>query len=70
MGANKAVERYMETFVREAIARSAYERIEVKGKGPGALEVSFICPISSTGELRKRQRDSEAGLTWHCRLRI
>jgi hypothetical protein len=40
MGANKAVERYMETFVREAIARSVYERIKVKGKGAGALEVS------------------------------
>ena len=40
--ANKLVEKYMETFVREAIARAAFERSEAQdGKGRGAdfLEV-------------------------------
>ena len=40
--ANGVVGKYMETFVREAIARAAFERSEAGGKGIGDdfLEVS------------------------------
>ncbi|OBT56400.1 hypothetical protein VE04_03366 [Pseudogymnoascus sp. 24MN13] len=40
-GADKAVGKYMETFVREAIARAAYER-GGDGKGDGFLEVEDL----------------------------
>jgi centromere protein X len=38
-GADKAVGKYMETFVREAIARAAYERSSGEERGDGFLEV-------------------------------
>ncbi|PSS13320.1 hypothetical protein M430DRAFT_21225 [Amorphotheca resinae ATCC 22711] len=42
--ANKAVGRYMETFVREALARAAFMRAEADagGKGDGFLEVEDL----------------------------
>ncbi|OBT89528.1 hypothetical protein VE02_01103 [Pseudogymnoascus sp. 03VT05] len=40
-GADKAVGKYMETFVREAIARAAYER-SGEGRGDGFLEVEDL----------------------------
>ncbi|ELR02877.1 hypothetical protein VC83_02629 [Pseudogymnoascus destructans] len=40
-GADKAVGKYMETFVREAIARAAYER-GGDGRGDGFLEVEDL----------------------------
>lgn len=41
--ANRAVGKYMETFVREALARAAFERAETAGgSGDGFLEVSFM----------------------------
>ncbi|KFY19244.1 hypothetical protein V493_08060, partial [Pseudogymnoascus sp. VKM F-4281 (FW-2241)] len=40
-GADKAVGKYMETFVREAIARAAYER-GGEGRGDGFLEVEDL----------------------------
>jgi len=45
-GANAAVGKYFETFVREAIARAAFERAEAVGsaggRGDGFLEVSGL----------------------------
>ena len=50
--ANAAVGKYMETFIREAIARAAFERAEAvakggvdggRGGGDGFLEVSSSC---------------------------
>ena len=40
--ANALVGKYMETFVREALARAALERESAEGRevGPGFLEVS------------------------------
>ncbi|OBT62211.1 hypothetical protein VE03_08059 [Pseudogymnoascus sp. 23342-1-I1] len=40
-GADKAVGKYMETFVREAIARAAFER-GGEGRGDGFLEVEDL----------------------------
>ena len=45
------VEKYVETFVREALARAAYERDGKDGReaGDGFLEVSFpFCLLSGT----------------------
>jgi hypothetical protein len=39
-GADKAVGKYMETFVREAVARAAFERAGEKEFGGGFMEVS------------------------------
>lgn len=36
--ANEAVGKYMETFVKEAIVRAAYERRQVSGGGGGVGE--------------------------------
>jgi hypothetical protein len=41
-GADKAVGKYMETFVREAVARAAFERAGEKELGGGFMEVSFL----------------------------
>jgi hypothetical protein len=44
-GADRAVAKYMDTFVREAIARAAYERAETErrvGGGDGFLEVEDL----------------------------
>jgi centromere protein X len=50
--ANKAVERYMETFVREALARAAFMRAE--GGERGFLEVSaFYLQDSIEGNVEK-----------------
>ena len=45
--ANKAVGKYMETFVREALARAAFARVEIeeqngRGGGDGFLEVEDL----------------------------
>jgi hypothetical protein len=40
-GADRAVGKYMETFVREAVARAAFERAGEKELGGGFMEVSF-----------------------------
>ena len=40
--ANKAVGRYMETFVREALARAAWTREDAGAPGGGALEVEDL----------------------------
>jgi len=40
--ANRAVGRYMETFVREALARAAWARDEGGGGGGGDLEVEDL----------------------------
>ncbi|SLM38633.1 Centromere protein X [Lasallia pustulata] len=39
--ANRVVEKYMETFVREALARAAFERAEASGEG-GARGGDFL----------------------------
>jgi hypothetical protein len=41
-GADKAVGKYMETFVREAVARAAFERAGEKELGGGFMEVSVF----------------------------
>lgn len=42
-GADRAVGKYMETFVREAIARAAYERSSAEANGgDGFLEVCSL----------------------------
>jgi hypothetical protein len=41
-GADKAVGKYMETFVREAVARAAFERAGEKELGGGFMEVGFL----------------------------
>lgn len=46
--ANTLVAKYLDTFVREAIARAAFERNqadEATGTGDGFLEVGFIIAI-------------------------
>ncbi|KAL6720570.1 hypothetical protein ACLMJK_002494 [Lecanora helva] len=40
--ANKVVGRYMETFVREAIARAAFERSEAAGEGDAGVAGDFL----------------------------
>ena len=42
--ANEAVEKYMETFVKEAIVRAAYERRQVAGSGGGVGEFLEVSP--------------------------
>jgi hypothetical protein len=56
-GADKAVGKYMETFVREAIARANYER---NGNGAGGAGDGFleVCVRSRT---RQRDGDGEVG---------
>lgn len=48
--ANSIVAKYVDVFVREAIARAAYERAETnnggRGTGDGFLEVGFISPCT------------------------
>lgn len=41
-GADKAVGKYMETFVREAVARAAFERAGEKEFGGGFMEVGVF----------------------------
>jgi hypothetical protein len=40
--ADKAVGKYMETFVREAVARAAFERAGERELGGGFMEVRFL----------------------------
>lgn len=42
--ANEAVAKYMETFIKEAIVRAAYERRQVAGSGGGVGEFLEVCP--------------------------
>ena len=42
--ANEAVGKYMETFVKEAIVRAAYERRQVAGSGGVVGEFLEVCP--------------------------
>jgi hypothetical protein len=58
-GADKAVGKYMETFVREAVARAAFERAGEKELGGGFMEASLFfpalcCEIMLTTVLRFR----------------
>ena len=73
--ANGVVGKYMETFVREAIARAAFERSEAAAKGGGSgmagdfLEVSVIYSSGSGGSQMSKEIWLLTCRLW-CRLRI
>ena len=60
-GADKAVGKYMETFVREAVARAAFERAGEKELGGGFMEVSFLSLSLILQHKDCAERDTGAG---------
>jgi hypothetical protein len=49
--ADSAIGKYMETFVREAVARAAYERAGEKELGGGFMEVGCSLPLLRVTEI-------------------
>lgn len=76
--AKAAVGKYFETFVREAIARAAFERAaggagggeSGRGRGDGFLEVSEMGPSFSFWEGRGNEMGLILTWLWWVRLKI
>jgi hypothetical protein len=66
--ANTVVAKYVDVFVREAIARAAYERAEVEGAGGGTRAGDGFLEVCCSSV--KRHHGPEKMLIWYHRWKI